>query len=127
MKLIDKLRQIEKQLSEEQGPFYLFGLFQREEAADKWDLLVSAAWIQKDKYAGLQLIAKRIQDKLSKDEVIQLSRIVLIDDDNPALESLNRSVQIEHGITEIRNSNFFGLDIKRAIIITSQNYLAVAK
>lgn len=127
MKLIDKLRQIEKQLSEEQGSFYLFGLFQREEAADKWDLLVSAAWIQKDKYAGLQLIAKRIQDKLSKDEVIQLSRIVLIDDDNPALESLNRSIQIEHGITEIRNSNFFDLDIKRAIIITSQNNLAVAK
>lgn len=125
MKLLQKVKQVEKQLSEEKGKFYLFALFQREDTVDKWDLLVSADWIQKDKSKSLQLIAKKLQDKLSKEELLQLSRIVLIDDNNPTLESLNRSIHVEHGSKEIWNSNFFGLNIKHAFIITSQNNLEV--
>jgi len=49
-----------------------------------------------------------------------LSRIIILDKNDVALKSLHQSVRIEHGFAEISDSNFFGLAIKNAYLITSQ-------
>lgn len=124
--MIEKFRVIESTLSEEKGEFNLFALFLREDSANKWDLLVSADWIEDNKSDSLQVIARKIQDHLDKKELVNLSRIVLIEDDNPALEAFHKAVSVEHGSAEIQDSNFFGLQIKHAFIITSRRNTAEA-
>lgn len=65
-------------------------------------------------------LAQRLQSYLEPQELLSLSRIVLVDLDDPALEAINRMTKGEHEITEVRDSNFFGLEIKDAYIITSK-------
>jgi len=118
--LLNKFRQLEISMSKDKGPFDLFALFLRENAPDKWDLVVAAEWIEQDKQASLKYMAEIIQRSLSKDDLLKLSRIVIIDENNPSLESLLDSFSVEHGNAEIHNSSFFGLDIKQAFLITAK-------
>jgi hypothetical protein len=118
--LVNKFIELERKVSQEKGDFALFALFLREDALDKWDLIVAAPWIESDRKKALPYIANQIQKTLKPEELSLLSRIVLIDHDNPALESINRALHIEHDGANVQDTNFFGLQIKHAYIITSQ-------
>jgi len=117
---VEKLAAKEREMAEERGAFSLFALFLREDAADQWDLVVSAPWISADKLAALKYIAGKVQQALRPDDFLKVARIVVIDEDNPALEALHRTIRVEHGTAEIRDSEFFGLPIKHAYLITSR-------
>jgi hypothetical protein len=52
-----ELRKLEEALAAEHGPFTLFALFLREGAPDVWDVVVAAAWIDRDEPAALWEIA----------------------------------------------------------------------
>lgn len=117
--IVEKLMDIERQVAEEKGPFSLFALFLREDAPNVWDLVVSAEWVS-DKYVTMGYIAEKVSKSLSSEEIIKISRIVVLDQNNPGLEAVLRAIQIEHGAAEVLGSNFFGLDIKHAYIITSR-------
>ena len=118
--LVDKFVELERKISEKKGGFALFALFLREDAIDKWDLLVAAPWIETDRKTALSYITKQIQSSFTPEELTQLSRVVLIDQTNPALDAINRAMKIEHGVADVQDNNFFGLQIKHAFIITSQ-------
>lgn len=117
---VDHLVNIERALAEKKGPFNLFALFLREDAPDKWDLLVAASWLVRNKPDSLKYVAQKLQKALSKNDLLKLSRIVIIDHGNPALDAFQRAFQIEHGSTEIQDSSVFGLKIKHAYLITSR-------
>lgn len=122
--IIEKLIQIEKETSEQKGRYELFGLFLREDSSSRWDLLVSSKWVAANKEEALKYLAKKLQDTLSKSELLLISRIVIIDENNPALPSLQDAIAVEHGSAEIRTSNFFGLQIQHAYLITSKRQQA---
>lgn len=111
---------VEKELAQEQGAFDLFALFLREDSIGLWDLLVSADWVENDKVGALRAISDKVQKALTPDEVRQISRIVTIDADNPALDAVRRVVLVEHSLFEVKDSVFFNLSIKHAFIITSR-------
>ncbi len=52
--------------------------------------------------------------------MLKLSRIVIIEPNDPALETMHRATQVEHGEAELKDCNFFGLQLKHAFIITSK-------
>ena len=116
--IIDKLKQQEEIMANEKGPFDLFALFLREDAPLKWDLVVAAEWIDRNKEASFKYVASVVQTALSTEELLKLSRIVLIDEGNPALEALWKAVSVEHKVAEIKDCEFFGLQIKHAYLIT---------
>lgn len=118
--IAEKLRLEERRLAERKGPFDLFALFLREDAFDKWDLVASAKWIDKNKSDALKLLTRRVQSVLTKEEVLKLSRVVLIEESDPVLRAWQSAMKVEHGLAEIQDSNFFGLPIKHAYLITSQ-------
>lgn len=123
-KIAEKLQSLEVKLSADKGKFALFALFLREDSEDKWDLVISAPWIEGNKKKGLEFISKQIRSYLDPQELLSISRIIFVDKENPALEAIqqaiHRAISMEHGIAEIVNSNFFGLQIKHAFIITSK-------
>ena len=100
----------------------LFALFLREDAQDKWDLVVSAPWIEVNKKEALSYLTNELRSHLRSQEMLTLSRIVLVDNDDPALEAIHKAISVEHGKVEIKDSSFFGLQIKHAVIITSKRH-----
>jgi len=118
--LAEKLKNLERKIATAKGPFSLFALFLRENGQDKWDLVASAPWLEKDKKEGMSYLADELRSTLQPDELLSLSRIVLAESDDPGLEAVQRAVKAEHGLVEVTNCNFFSLEIKRAFIITSQ-------
>jgi hypothetical protein len=57
-----------------------------------------------------------LQKGLSKEEVMKLSRVVVVDEENLGLDALYRAVGNARDIT-IHNSNFFGLHLKYVYLI----------
>lgn len=115
----DALLQIERSVAAERGPFALFALLLREEAPEKWDLVVSAPWIEENKGAALKLISDRIKNSLGASDLSVISRIVIADPSDPAVDAINRAVSVEHSAVEVKDSTFFGLQIKHAHIFAS--------
>ena len=120
-KLINKFVELERKISQEKGDFTLFALFLREDAPDKWDLVVAAPWIASDRSAAFYYITSQLQAKLNPEELTGLSRVTLIKQASPALDAINQTIRTNHRATEMKDSVFFGLPIRRAYIITSQN------
>jgi hypothetical protein len=124
--LAEKLVFIEHEVSSEKGEFSLFGLFLREDIENKWDLVVSASWIEPDKEHALDYLAKRLRLHLQPQELLTISRIVFVDEDSPASEAVHRAIRVKGSTAEVQDSNFFGLQIKHAYIITSKKQNVVA-
>lgn len=117
--IVAKLMLIEKETATERGEYDLFALFLREDSSDKWDILVAAAWIDINKEEALKYLSKKIQSSLHQSELLFISRIVIIEDNNPALAILPPTIKIEDDATELRDTNLFGIQIKRAFLIAS--------
>jgi hypothetical protein len=115
-----KLQSVEKTLSDSKGPFELFALFFREDAPNKWDLLISSDWARNDKKAALNAIISEIQKNLTRQEQLMLSRLIILKKDDKAINALHSVMHVEHGMAEISDSNFNGLAIKHAYLITSK-------
>jgi len=118
--LVGKLVALEQEVSTEKGAFLLFALFLREDAPEVWDLLVSAPWVETDKGSAFKYLAAKLSKIATPEELTKISRIVVIEQSNPALAALQSAMHIEHGAAEIQNSNFFGIQIKHAYVITSR-------
>lgn len=118
--LIDKLQLLETEISQKQGDFSLFALLLREDAQNKWDLVASASWFWSDKKKTLDYLAKKLRSRLTSDEFLTLSRIVLIKESDPTLHALHQAFQVHHTPIEVQDRNLFGLQIQRGYIFTSR-------
>ncbi len=117
---IEKLQKVEKSLSESKGQFELFALFLREDSPDKWDLVISADWARANKKASIKTIIEEVRKELTDQELLILSRIIILDKNDAALKAIHQAMRVEHGLAEISDSNFFGLTIKHAYLINSK-------
>jgi hypothetical protein len=118
--LVEKLVALEKEISEERDAFALFGIFEREEASGKWDLVVAASWFGDDKKKVLEYLARKLRQKLKQDELLILAGIVTVDVTDASVRAIQKAFHVEHGMAEVKDSVFFGMPIKHAYIITSQ-------
>ncbi len=117
--LLGKLTAMEREVSQEEGDFRLFALFLREDSPDKWDLLVSAPWLDTDRSGGMDYLAQQVRSRLDTKELLSLSRLVFIGADNPGIRAILQAFHAQHSQIELHDCNLFGLQIKHAYIITS--------
>lgn len=125
--MLEKILNLERKISGERGNFTLFALFLREDSENKWDLVVSAVWLDPSTKESFTFIAKQVQSILNLQELLSISRIVLLEEGNPILEAVNSAFGTEHSLIDIVNCNFNGLRIKHAYIITSKKQFPPAK
>jgi hypothetical protein len=118
--LASNFTRLESRIAENKGDFALFALFLREDVPDRWDLIVSAPWVGADRQGALNYLVNEIKSFLGPQDLTALARIVVVDPNDAAVQNLNRAIRVEHGTAEVRDSNFFGLPIKHAYIITSK-------
>ena len=124
--LTERFRRLESHVSQQKGDFSLFALLLREGAPDRWDLIVSAPWVMHDKESALDYFVETIKSVLGAEELVNLSRIVFVDPDDVSIADLNRTVSVEHGSVEMRDTMFSGQPIRQGVIITSKRLAAVA-
>lgn len=117
---LELLRKVMNEISAEKGEFTLFGLFLREDSMDKWDLVVSAPWLQKDKLKGLGEFVEKMSSITGEKEFLNLSRIVTLNQDDPSLAAIIKAATINDGLAEMHGANLFGLAIKQAYILHSK-------
>jgi hypothetical protein len=117
--LVEKLVSLERDAALEKGDFTLFALFLREDSPDKWDLLAAADWMDANQRDGIGYLAEQLQSRFTAPELLTLSRIVYIAKDNPGLPAILQAVNVKHGSVEVKNCDFFGMEIKHAYLITS--------
>jgi hypothetical protein len=120
MDLVKRLQSLELDISTERGPFVLFALFLREDSLDRWDLVVAAPWLSFDQRADLEFIAKRVQSGLPLEDLVRISRVVILPAQDPLVTSITSAVGVQHGSVTVSNSVFSGMHIKQAYFITSQ-------
>lgn len=118
-KVVEKLRQIEVEVSMEKGNFTLFALIEREDSLGRWDVVVSVKWIDNTEKALINNIASKIHKELTKEEQLMLSRIVVLPPSDPLVQNLNL-IGVEHGSAKLSNNTFNGIVIKEAYLITSR-------
>ncbi|MGB7911418.1 MAG: hypothetical protein WCF59_04265 [Desulfobaccales bacterium] len=122
--LVAKLQSLEKKIAAERGDFSLFGLFLREEAENKWDLVVAAPWINADSFEHIKYIADNLKSYINNSELLSISRIVLLDAHDPIVQSINRYCRVlRGGLLELNDFQFINIELpfKYAYIIISQN------
>lgn len=127
--LVETFISIEREISSEKGGFTLFALILLEDAFNKWDVVVCAPWLKSDERESYDYIVKHVKAHLKQKEMLTLARIVILKEDNPGLDAIHEAINTEHNSIEIKDSNFFGLEIKHAYIITSrkQDFTLTAK
>ena len=115
----EKFRPVEKEIAESKGALNLFALLEREDLTDRWDLVISAPWAKEDE-STLQYVADVIKRHLTPQEVILLSRIVVLEPNENPVRALNETYEVEHGRIHLLEPERFGLPVKHGFIITSR-------
>ena len=122
--LMEKLRSLEKEIADERGDFSLFALFLREDAENRWDLVLSALWLNADSLEDINYIANKLKYRLGENELLFISRIVLLNLSDPIVKIINNNWGISRGGSlELNDPQIFntGLPFKHAYIIISRS------
>ncbi|WP_353569874.1 hypothetical protein [Candidatus Albibeggiatoa sp. nov. BB20] len=119
--LLKKFQKAAQQVSDLKGSFDLFGLFLREEAPNRWDLLISADWAKEDEAAAINLLIEYLRKELSDKEILLLSKIVVLDEYDSILNTTNQMTIMKDNIVTLSDTVFSGIPIKKAYILAAQN------
>ncbi len=119
--IAEKLRNLERELKADRGPFAYFALVRDGEAPDRWDLVVSAPWISANPMEGIRLIAEQLKKRLALQELLSISKIVPLEEGNPYLEA-SRSLfsGVDGDLAEMRGDIVNGILLADSYLITSQ-------
>jgi hypothetical protein len=112
-----KLDRVLHAIEAQRGPFVLAGLFMREDAPGRWDLVVSAPWLQRGKLVALDDFVKRLSDALGQEEVLSLSRVVTLNRKDPALKRILQELGSITQPVEKVGHNLFGLPVEHAYVL----------
>ena len=116
--MIEKIKEIERITSQEKGEYDFFGVLLKEES-DWWSIVVSAPWLIPD-MDGYSYLGKKFMEKLNSSELLLLSGITIL---TPAEKHIKpkQKVNVEHGLVEVTNTDFFGVMATHGYIITSRS------
>jgi hypothetical protein len=116
------LESIEKEIADEKGEFSLFGLFLREDAENRWDLVVAAPWLNADNMEHINYIADKLKTHLKDSDLVSISRIVILDLHDPIVQVINSTWGVSRGFSlELNQPQLLGLPFKYAYIIISKS------
>jgi len=118
IQFVDKFGKIKEKVTKKFGKFVLFGLF-LPEGESHWDLVLSAPWLKSSDMTVLKSIS-HILNQVLGDDMMKLSRFVVLEPTNSFVKSVLASIRIRSGSSEFIHCEFDGLHFKHAFIITPQ-------
>ena len=121
MDFIQKLIALEQTIARDHGDFVLYTVLHREDAPNRWDLLVAAPWLAADDPAAVDLIGRYLLGTLTPQEMTLLSRIIVFPIDDPRVQEIRQRVDqaVRHGHVEVSQWELAGMPIRHAHVVTS--------
>ena len=114
-----KLVAFEDYLERENGRPCLFALVRLQGFMKRWDVYVSAPWVESDPYAARRYIVAELVDWLEPDERLQLGDVVALPPCDDFVWAMLERVKGHEPVHELRATVIEDVDIKRAVIINS--------
>lgn len=122
--IIDKIKFLIKKLENEHGPLLICALFLRDSETERWDIIISTSWLNPIEMQSYKLVSSKLQELLSDSELVQFSRIVILNQDDPVVSYLQGLETISNGsYKELRAdelSEKFRFTIKKAYLLRCQ-------
>lgn len=122
--LINKIKNAIVALEKENHPLLICALFLRKDSLEKWDIVVSASWLDSTTMKSYESVVSSLQKHLDKSDFVEISRVVLLNQDDSVVSYLQSLKTITNGgfeeLKESELSEKFGFDIKRAYLLRSQ-------
>ncbi|GAB3047879.1 hypothetical protein [Spirosoma pulveris] len=123
--IVDKLLTIEIETADERGNYELFALFLREDADNRWDLVVSADWLrQNKKRESLNYLSNKLRERLDLGQLSIITRIIILDENSSSLLKSTFPISVAHSSVLIANCTFNGLVIKHAYFLSCNPSIA---
>lgn len=116
--LARRLQLAETAIASMQSQFVLFVLAEREEAPGKWDLLVSAPWLDTNRQ-GVQQMVDLLKPYLADTDWLALASITPLAPTLEYVQWIARKYDIQHGNQEVINTFWDSLFIPRGYVITA--------
>ncbi|HEW97766.1 MAG TPA: hypothetical protein ENF37_03860 [Beggiatoa sp.] len=117
--MFNKFCTIERELSEEKGPFKLFALIELEEVPGQWDVVMSSKALPDRDMETLRFVVNKIYAIVSQKEIVKVSRVIVLDVNEPFVTEIEKFLSRTHNPKEIFNCEIDELKIKQAHIIVS--------
>jgi hypothetical protein len=121
---IQKLKSVVSALEQSHGQLLIFALFLREEPLEKWDIIVSAPWLDSSELSSYTIVSSEIKKTLTDSELMQFSRIVILNPNDAVVSYIQDLKTITNGGFELLEapvlSEHFGFTIKKAYLLRSQ-------
>jgi hypothetical protein len=110
------------EIAAKKGDFTLFALFKRADGLGRWDLVVSAPWLEGGKLKVLSELVDLVAKSMGRKRLTELARVETVPGDDPTVKSILDSLPVDDDDTErrIQNVDFFGLQIEEAIIVRAK-------
>ena len=116
---LTKFYPIERSIAQEQGEFKLFALFEREDIQGIWDVVLAADWLPGEEMKSLKYIFRKIRAVLDKKEFLKVSKVVLLDVNEPFVKEIQDLLEDYHNPSIFTNTVINGMSIKTGYIIVS--------
>jgi hypothetical protein len=118
---LEKFGIIERNLSKEKGITRLFALIQLEESPGGWDVVISSKGLPDDgkNLENLRFVVNKINEVLDNTEIIQVSKVVLLDPAQPFIKEFENWLERNGNPKEWGYCEINGMKIKHAHIIVS--------
>ena len=120
--MIRIFRKAEKNISEERGAFMLFGLFERLDIHEEYDLVISAPWLKDDR-VSTNLIFDLVRASIGHDNWFgKIGLFMIVPQNGPFAAAVREALPngpIQHGMKRLTNFFYDGEIIRDAVIITS--------
>jgi hypothetical protein len=116
---IKKFFPIERIIAQEKGDFKLFALFEREDVQGIWDVVLAADWLPGEEMKSLKYVFGKIRAVLDKKEFLKISKVVLLDVNEPFLQELEDFLEDFHNPRVLTNAVINGMSFKTGYIIVS--------
>ena len=123
--IIQKLQAAEKNVAQERGGFYLFGLFERQQAPGRWNLVASAPWLKTD-LAGTQGLITLLRNNMDTGDWKIVSAVVPIDPAGEFTELVLSRYDLKHQLQEVYDPALGDELPGHAFLITADKYPAPA-
>lgn len=108
---------VKDRLLQSRGDLRLFALVLREGSPGRWDVVVSAPWADKDLIEAIQYVSSVLTSTLEPNELLLISRVIILEDGNPVLSALLDAAASSSG--ELRDHDFAGIEARQAFILHS--------
>lgn len=111
------IQNLRRRIIADRGYLVFLALFERDTDPGWWDLLIAGGGLRSDTLDDYRYVGRLLREELAREEMLRLTKFVLLPDDYEPAQKLAQKVQVDDGEpVELEDFRFYKFFIRRALI-----------